>query len=148
LAHAEPVKPLPIGRSRISYDRPLPDHVVHYLSDEFSLVTIKRRSDWLSLQRRARLPETLREVDLSRGMIVGLLANVGESANDRWPVVIDSVRTRDGHGWLEATFVPGLYYPLRTAGYLELVYVPGLRSIRRVQIDKRTFIIHAQPYLH
>ncbi len=148
LANGEPVKPRLLGRTRLNQDRPLPDHLIQVLSSEFSLVTITRRADWVSIGRRTRLPALGPEVDLTRGMIVGILANVGESATGKWPISLRVVRTHAGQGWIEADFASGLYYPVQTAGYLELVYVPGLRAVQRVGINDRIFVIHRQPNLH
>jgi len=68
---------------------------------------------------------------------------VGQCAHNAWPMHLRAVRARAGEGWLEAEFVPGLYYPLRTAGYLELAYVPALRTVRMVRIGPRTFMIRS-----
>ena len=80
---------------------------------------------------------------ISSGMVVGILAHVGEASGREWPVKITAVRTRSGVGWLEAAFTPGLYYPLKTAGYLEFAYVPGLRSVCMIRVGHRTFIIRS-----
>lgn len=142
LANAEPVEPVFIGRGRLRDDHPLPDHLVQRLCDEFALITIARQTDFASVQSRARLPAELpAEVNLADGLIVGILATVGESASGRWPISLQAVRSRDGEGWIEATFDSGVYHPIRTAGYLELAYVPRLRAVRFVRINQRTFVI-------
>ena len=148
LAYAEPVKPAFVGRARVSFDRPLPEHLTRRLCDEFSLVTIREAADWADVRRRLQLQHDPLNLDLSQGAIVGILANVGECAHGRWPVQLHAVRTRSGQGWVEASFTSGLYYPLRAAGYLELAYVPGLRTVRMVRIGHRTFMIRTATASH
>lgn len=148
LAHAEPVKPRVLGRARVSPDRPLPEHLIQPLCEEFALVIITRPADWADVRRRLRLDRAPLDVDLSQGMIVGILANVGECPRDTWPIQLQTVRTYSGEGWVEARFCAGFYYPLVTAGYLELAYVPGLRTVRMVHIANRTFMIRSTTPSH
>jgi hypothetical protein len=143
LANAEPLQPVSVGRGRLSFDRPLPAHLVQELSPEFSLVTIRTAKDWQDVQRRLHLPGLPAGVDLSQGSIVGLLANVGESMEGRWPIHLRCLRRCGTEGSLEAAFTPGLYYPVLTAGYVELVYAPGISTINLVSIDNRRFILRS-----
>ncbi len=150
LADAEPVKPRLLGRARVSYDRPLPHHLTQPLCKEFSLIVITEPDDWADVRRRLGLELAPLALDLARGAIVGILANVGECANGTWPIQLETVRTQSGEGSLEARLAGGLYYPLLTAGYLELAYVPGLRTVRKVEIGPRgrTFIIRSRSPSH
>ena len=148
LAHGELVKPRLLGRGRVSHDRPLPEHLTQRLCEEFSLVTITQPADWADMRRRLQLDRAPLDLDLSQGVIVGILANVGESPRDTWPIQLQAVRTCSGEGWLEARFAAGFYYPLLTAGYLELAYVPGLRTVRMVRIANRTFVIRSATSSH
>jgi len=143
LANAEPLQPVSVGRGRLSFDRPLPPHLVQELSPEFSLITIRTAKDWQDVQRRLRLPGLPAGVDLSQGSIVGLLASVGESMDGRWPIHLQCLRRCGTEGSLEAAFSFGLYYPVLTAGYIELVYAPGINNISMVSIDKRRFILRS-----
>lgn len=148
LARAEPVTLVPVGRTRVSYDRRLPQRITQPLSDLFTLVDIDRQEDWNALRRSLGIPAPAQPVDLSKGSIVGILANVGEPADNIWPIELRTVRVKAGCGWIEAEFAPGLYYPLRTAGYLELAYVPGLRHVRMIRINHHTFRILPSSPLH
>jgi hypothetical protein len=141
LAGAEPFVPIPVGQARISFDRPLPGHLVQELSPEYALVVIRSAQDWADVQRRLHLPAAPPAVDLTQGCIVGLVAHVGENLDGRWPIHLRYLRRRGNQGSLEASFTPGLYYPLLTAGYVDLVYAPGIRNIGLVSIDHRQFII-------
>ncbi len=141
LARAEPLKAVPLGRARISFDLPLPPGLIEELSPEFTLLVIRRQADWEALRRSVGL-STGPEPDLSAGAIVGLIAWVGESAETGWPVRVTGVRALEGTAWLDAEFAPGLYYPLRAPGYLDLCYVPGLLSVGVVRINHRVFVIH------
>lgn len=147
LAYATPAKHLLLARTRVSYDRPLPAHLTQPLCDQYSLVTITRPADWHEVRRRLQLSPAA-GVDLSQGIIVGIVANVGEPAHGHWPIHLRAVRTRAGEGWIEAAFASGLYYPLQAAGYLELAYVPGLQSVRTVRINTKTFMIRSATPAH
>ncbi len=148
LANAEPYEPIRLGRARVSFDRPLPAHLVQDLSPEFALITVRTETDWAGLRRRLRLPQEPPAVDLSQGVIVGILARVGESAGEAWPIRLRYVRCMAGEGCVEATFTPGLYYPVLTAGYVEFAYAPGLRTVSLVHINHRKFAIRLQDDLH
>ncbi len=141
LANAESVTPVPIARVRVSYDRPLPATLTQKLCDEFSLVTINTPDDWAEVRRRLQLADPVYPVSFAGGTIVGVLASVGEAAQAEWPIHIVGIRTRGGLGWLEAGFNPGVYYPVKTAAYLELAYVPGLRAVCMARVGHRTFVI-------
>ncbi len=141
LADAPSVEPTALARARPDYDRPLPEHLTQRLCEEFTLVTVTRPSDFSALRRRLGLPADLPTPDFSRGSVIGLLAEVGEPANDVWPVRIRTAMARDGEGGIEAEFAPGLYYPIVTAGFLDLVYIPGLSSVRIVKVNQRTFLL-------
>ena len=145
LAGAEPVKPTILARARASFDRPLPDHLVQELAPEFSLITITRPNDWADVCRQLHVQPAQNVVDFARGMVVGILANVGQRAESGWPIHLTQVRTVSGVGWLDVVFAPGLYHPLKTAAYVELAYVPDLRAVSRVRIGQRTFVIRP-PY--
>jgi len=148
LANAEPFEPILLGRARVSFDRPLPGHLTQKLSEEFSLVTIRNHSDWVDIRRRLNLPPSPPGIDLEQGMIVGILAKVGENAEGRWPIHLRSIRRRGQEGFVETTFSPGLYYPILTAGYAEFAFAPGLRTLSMVRINQRTFIIRSRSGLH
>jgi hypothetical protein len=143
LANAEPFAPISVGRGRLSFDRPLPAHLLQDLCPEFTLVVIKSAKDWQDVQHRLQLPAPLPNIDLAQGSIVGLVANVGESMDDRWPITFRCLRRRGTEGSLEATFSPGVYYPMLTASYVDLVYAPGIRTIGLVAIDNRRFVIRS-----
>jgi hypothetical protein len=148
LATAEPQQVLRIARTRVDVDQELPARVAQRLSDEFTLICIRETADWAELRRQLQLPPPPPGVDLSRGSIVGILAQVGEAAQPQWPILLQTVRTRSGLGWIDASFVPGVYYPIRTAGYLELVYVPDLQTIGMVQINNRSFMFPTGAAFH
>lgn len=148
LANAEPYEPIRLGRARVSFDRPLPGHLVQDLSPEFALVTVRTAADWTQLSRRLRLPQGPPAADLSQGMVVGILARVGESAGQTWPIRLRCIRSIGGEGCLEATFAPGLYYPILTAGYVEFAYAPGLQTVSLVHINHRKFVIRSQSDIH
>jgi hypothetical protein len=143
LAQAEPVVPLVVGRSRIDSVDSLPGHLTQRLCPEFTLVVVARRSDWRAVRDRFGFEQLPPEADLSKGVILGLVAEVGEAADGGWPIALERVRTVEGQGSVEAGFMGGIYYPVRTAGYLELAYVPGLRRVRTIRVGHRSFVIRA-----
>ena len=148
LANARPVEPVPLGRARVSFDRPLPAKLVQELSPEFSLVTIRTSRDWEEVRRRLELPPAPASVDFSQGIVIGIVANVGESVTGTWPIPIRQIRCREGQGCVEATFTPGLYHPLLCPSYIELTYAPAVRMVTRVHISHRKFVIPATAKLN
>lgn len=143
LTVAQTVHLTPVVRTRVSPNRPLPAHLVQQLCAEYSLITIRRPSDWAEVHRRLQLPAELARLNLESGPVVGILAEVGEQADGLWPLRLVDVRVTNRAGLLEAVFLPGLYHPVATAGYLELAQVPGLVTVTTVRINSRVFTIHS-----
>lgn len=141
LAKAVPCAVFPLGRVRVDAGRQIPTQVVQELCDEFSLVLITNEAMWSAVTSRCHLPGEPARVDFSQGAVVGLIANVGESASMTWPVALQTARVLRGEASLDFAFSVGLYYPVKTAGYMELAYVPGLRTVRLVQVGRRSFIL-------
>jgi hypothetical protein len=141
LTNAQPTTAHPVGRSRVDLDRPLAAHLIQVLCPEFTLVVITNATDWAEVRGRCQLTGSPASLDFSQGAIVGLVANVGECPRGVWPIELEVARVLEGEGSVEFRFVGGLYYPVRTAGYLELAYVPGLREVRMVRVGHRSFII-------
>jgi hypothetical protein len=131
----------PLGRSRVDVDRQVPANLVTPLCEEFSLVLVGDEASWSLLCARCQLQASFRSPDFDNGAVVGLIADVGECASGDWPIRLQVARVLDGEGWLEFSFGGGIYYPVKTAGYLELAYVPGLRSVQTVQVGRRSFIL-------
>lgn len=90
---------------------------------------------------RCYLTPAPRPLDFANGAVVGLIADVGECASPDWPTQLQVARVLNGEGWLEFSFTGGIFYPIKTAGYLDLAYVPGLKSVQMVQVGRRSFIL-------
>lgn len=129
-------------RTRLDDLNALPRGTAYPLCSEFTLVTIRRPADWHALQARLGLDVDRTRCDLDRGIIIGILGNLGECCSTDTPLRIRAVRDYDGLAVVEASVVDGLYHPIRTAAYLELVYVPGIRAVGLLRIADRTFIYH------
>jgi hypothetical protein len=125
----------------VALEQQIPRQVVTPLCDEFALILVTDAANWAAIRSRCRLTSTPEHLDLRRGAVVGLVANVGERPSDRWPIGLQVARVLGGEGWLEFTFEAGLYHPVRTAGYLDLAYVPGLKVVRMVDIGRRSFVL-------
>ncbi len=141
LARAEPSTIHPLARARVALEQQIPRQVVTPLCDEFALVLITDAANWAAVRSRCRLSSAPEHLDFARGAVVGLVASVGERPSERWPVGLGVARVLGGEGWLEFTFEPGLYHPVKTAGYLDLAYVPGLKVVRMVNIGRRSFVL-------
>lgn len=144
LAEARPARTVPLARVRVPLDHRFSENLIQPLCTEYSLLLIETAKDWEQLQSDIEVPDLPPEADLRMGMIVGLLAEVGEASDAGWPVTLQEARVRNGAGWLIAQFRRGLYYPVKTAAYLELIYVPRMQRVRRVDINNRSFAL----YLH
>jgi hypothetical protein len=143
LANARPIAARPVGRARVDCERPLPSSFAQSLCTEFTLVCITNATNWADLRGRCGLATSPEELDFSQGAVVGLIANIGEGARGIWPIELDEARVQKGQGCVEFDFAAGVYYPVRTAGYLELAYVPGLREVQMVRVGQRRFIIRS-----
>lgn len=143
LARAKTIGLTHVARLRISYEQPLPSRITQPLAREFTLVCITKSDDYENLRSQYELPALSADIDLDQGLLVGILADVGEAADHSWPIHFKAARAVEGVGWLEISFTPGLYYPLKTAGYLELVYIPTMHSVQIIHINRRTFIIRS-----
>ncbi len=141
LADAKPINTRSLVRMRVDPDRTIPEEMLQPLCDEYALVLVRNRQQWESLAQALDVPPFRSRANFQNGMIVGILARVGESAETQWPAVLQEARIRDGLGWLIVYFHKGVYYPVHTAGYLELVYIPRLERIRRVDINTRRFAL-------
>lgn len=141
LATAEPTPVVWVGRARLNPNASLPGHLIQNLSDEFDLVTIRSDSDWQGFQKIVRPTSYPPVVDLRRGMILGVVARVGEPARSEWPIHIQAVRESCGAALIEINFTSGLYHPVQTSPFIELVYIPVTCQIHTVRINRRTFII-------
>lgn len=145
LASAQSVDIKTFVEGRINYDRPLPTHLTQRLSDQFTLVTIRGTKDWEYVWRRLCLSGTPPQLDFLGGMVVGILADVGEFCERSSPIQIDSIQAQGGMGIINANLVTGVYYPLKTAHYVRLVYVPGVKTIRLVRINQSSFTLRSTP---
>jgi hypothetical protein len=143
LANAQSVDLKFFFSGRINYDRPLPSHMTQRLSDQFTLVTIRSTKDWEYVWRRLHLSGAIPQLDFTGGIVVGILADVGEFCQSSSPVQIHSIQVQGGMGMMDAELMTGVYHPLKTAGYVQLVYVPGVKTIRLVQINQASFILRS-----
>lgn len=146
LTSGQPVHLTPLAQVRVSPDRPLPAHLIQRLCPEYALLVVSRRGDWAEVCRRLALPARLLSIDLSTGPVIGVLAEVGQNADDDWPIRLVSIRNTTEGGKLEATFVHGVYYPVRTAAYLDLAKLTGTTTITTVRINSRVFTIHPRAF--
>jgi hypothetical protein len=142
LAEAQPTPMITLARLRVPLEHQIPKSFIQPLCPEYALVIIESDAEWKRLRERIDLIDAMPEVDLRRGMIVGLMADVGEASEPVWPISFEEARVQDGLGWLTALFHRGIYYPVKTAPYLEIAYVPRMRRVRRVDINNRSFALY------
>ena len=145
LATAEPVAPTLLARTRIGLTQTLPSHLVLRLCPEYTLITATTKKDWQTLTEQLSLPKTTSEIDFNHGMVVGIIARLGEPVDHRWPIHIRHIRCRQGVGAMEIHFTPGLYHPLQSPPFVELAHVTNCRHICSIEINDRRFIIHTPP---
>ncbi len=140
LAAAPPFWPQQRWRMRLPVEHDLPLSICQRLCPEFDLIQIRDRDEWSVFCRTAAV-EPKPVPDFSSGMVVGIAAHVGEPVQRRWPVTIRYVRRARRDGWLQAKFEPGIYHPLQSPAYCALAYVPDLRRIAFVEVNRRLFMI-------
>lgn len=140
LALARPVAAQPVWKVRVPLDAQLGNRMQRRLCTEFALLEIYTEEDFNDFCNKIGLAPDQAHPDLETGALVGIIAAVGEQMGDRWPVAVETIRVHQGAGWIKARFRPGTYYPLSTAAYCDLVYVPGLKEVLAVEINRRTFL--------
>lgn len=106
------------------------------LSDHVGLIQIHNALEWSILDQAVSYLGPA--PDFSRGMVIGVLSQLGTPLDGGWPVTIRSVRVHARAGLLQTDFNSGCYLPDGMA-YLETAYVEGLRSILVVDIDSARF---------
>ncbi len=141
LANSPPVFPDAQWRTRIPLGRrPQADHICT-LCDNYQLVLIRTPAKWRAFCEQTGLDDTATRPDFSEGIIVGLVARVGEPVDQAWPTAISEIRLGpDGTGWLRSQFRTGLYRPLLVEPYCNLAYVKGLQRVILVEINRRAFL--------
>ncbi len=123
---------------------PSPDaltrNITRRLCDEFSLIEIHDQDEFESFCAEVGFRPRGDTVDLRDGMLVGVVASVGESMVPEWPVSIDMIRVHGGAGLIKARFHPGVYHPIDAPPYCYLAFIPGLQRVMMVEINRRTFL--------
>ncbi len=141
LAHATPVLPdaewqvrIPLGLEAAS------DHTCR-LNDQYELIEIRTPAKWQAFCRQTGLDCEGPQPDFSQGLVVGLVASVGEPADGVWPTMIRELRLHEnGSAWLRGKFRTGLYRPVLVDPYCNLFYVKNLRKIVLVEINRRAYL--------
>jgi hypothetical protein len=130
-------------RARLAGRDEVPGEFRTVLCDEFELVVADSPGKWRRLREALELEEgpTTGYPDFRNGVVVGLIADVGEPAAADWPVALDAVRRDGTHAWIRYRFSGGLYYPVRTGPYFIAGFIPDIRDVRIVQINRRVFAL-------
>jgi len=141
LASSPPIVPDAQWRARIPLGaKPQADHICK-LCDQYELIEIRTPRRWLAFSEQTGLQPGGTTPDFSRGIVVGLVARVGEPADGAWPTSISEVRLQDdGGAWLRSRFRTGLYRPLLVDDYCNLVYIKGLKHVILVEVNRRAFL--------
>lgn len=121
--------------ARVMEPHLLPARCVHPLSDRFAFLLITDDRQWTEVLKATNLERAARRPRFSQGLVVGLLARVGEPARVRWPVFIEAVRQRGPVVFIIAEFAQGFYRPLDMPAYLHLVFVPGATDVLGVKLN-------------
>ncbi len=121
--------------ARVIEPQRLPARCVHSLSDRFSFMLIADDRQWTELLEATNLERAAPRPQFHQGLVVGLLARVGEPARVRWPVFIEAVRQRGPVAFVIAEFAQGFYRPLDMPAYLHLVFVPGATDVLGVKLN-------------
>ncbi len=142
LAHPVDLGPQPAWQLRLADGQVIPANLRESLCDEFDLVLVRSDVEWRRLGRAVGLSEAdAGRPNFRRGSVVGLVAKVGQPANDAWPIRVEEVRLAEGSGWVRFAFQAGLYYPIATPPYFTAAFVPGLREVKVVQVGRRIFAV-------
>ena len=108
LEHARPIAAERHWELRVPSGEALTNNITRRLCPEFSLLEIQTPDDLKAFCDEIGLRLPPESIDFRNGMLVGVVANVGESTGRKWPVAIDTIRLRDGAGLIKARFHPGV----------------------------------------
>ncbi|MBN1344320.1 MAG: hypothetical protein JXQ73_16655 [Phycisphaerae bacterium] len=141
LASAPAIHPDAQWRVRIPIGTTPPaDHICH-LCDQYAVIEIRSPETWRAFCNQTGLNCPEGAPDFDDGIIVGLVAGVGEPADGAWPTAISEVRLQDdGAAWLRSQFRTGLYRPLLVDAYCNLIYTKGLKKVILVEINRRAYL--------
>jgi len=141
LASSPPVQPERQWQVRLPMDTQATADWTCRLCDQYDLIQIRTPQRWRLFCDQTNLTEATAPLDFTRGSVVGLIARVGEPADGGWPTAISEVRMlSDGTAWVRSQFRAGLYRPVLTDSYCNLIYVKGLRRVFLVEINRRAFL--------
>jgi len=126
-------------RGRLVSPGALSGDIVTRLNEAFDLVVLREAGQWLRLWAAVGEPVAPAAPDFSLGVVVGLVARVGQPVDGSWPVEVGAIRLLRGVGCVEGRISAGLYYPLVGPAFVELVYVPGLVRVRMVRLGQEQF---------
>lgn len=128
-----------IWRFRLARDTGIPAAATYRLSEEFQVLQVHDSATWNELRASLHLQEVPTQLDFDSGIVVGLIASVGEPLASDWPLSVEYVTVRNGVGSLAARVQEGLYNPVRSAPYGVMAYFPGLQRLAIVRINRRVF---------
>ncbi len=126
-------------RARLVAAGTLSGDIVTRLSEAFDLVVLREAGQWSRLWAAAGEPVAPAAPDFSMGVVVGLVARVGQPADGSWPVEVAAIRLLRGVGCVEGRIWAGLYHPLVGPAFVELAYVPGLVRVGMVRLGQEQF---------
>ena len=110
--------------ARVIQPPELPRQCIHRLSEKFDFVLVDTQEDWSGICRATNLDPALPPPDFSDGLVLGLLAGVGQARQGDWPAIIRSVRRRGTVAFLVAEFNQGFLSALESSA----LPAPHLRS--------------------
>jgi hypothetical protein len=139
LVEAEVVTPTMRWRGRLVSAGTLSGDIVTRLNEAFDLVVLREAGQWSRLWAAVGEPAAPAAPDFSMGVVVGLVARVGQPVDGSWPVEVVAIRLLRGAGGVDGRISPGLYYPLAGPAFVELAYVPGLVRVRLVRLGQEQF---------
>ncbi len=117
----------------------LPADAIFPLSDRFDFVIIRHPRQWTQLLKAVDLSTEAPIPDFNNGVLVGLIARIGQTRSDRWPILVRSVRQRGRVAFLNAEFREGFYRPLSVPPYLHLVHVRGVDTFLGVKLNQMMY---------
>lgn len=109
------------------------------LSDRFDFVVMSQSQQWAQFLRASEIVEGEVAPDFADGVVIGLIAHVGQLRSDRWPILVSSVRQRGRVAFIYSEFFEGFYRPLSVPPYVHLVFVPGVDSFLGIKLNQLLF---------
>lgn len=112
------------------------------LNARAALLEVRNLKEWRMLERATT--KLGPPPDFHRGIVLGIVADLGTPLRAEWPISIDAVRPLGLDAMLCTSLRADSYLP-DGAMFVEFVHIPGLRGrVRVVELDNERYLVNTR----